>query len=216
MSQSPSPNSPASPSEAKSALIALFEAFPADRGEGTSAVATYLIAIDGYSLKSIRGAVKRLIRGEVDDVDRRFLPSPAQLGNVCAYLEKLYAPVERKLALPSPDDLPPENDEAAWQRRRELAEAAKARFAPPSSPVMKPMTEAEFDTWARQEMVRVRKESDAGRYRLSEAAMQIIRNSPRLSDEEYRKFVPSPDEQFDAWDSARLPPSLPNKERNAA
>lgn len=157
----------ASPADA---LRALFSAWPADRGEGTGLTEAFIIAIQGYSLKAIDGAVKRIIRGEVDDIDRRFLPSPAQLGNVCAHLEKVYAPVERKLALPTPDDRPAESDEAAWERRRLLAEAVLARNAPPPNPMTKPMTEAEFNDWARQETARVREESAAGKYTLSAAA----------------------------------------------
>lgn len=91
----------ASPADA---LRALFAAWPADKGEGTGFAEAYILAIHGYSLKAIDGAVKRIIRGEVSDIDRRFLPSPAQLGNVCAYLEKLYAPPEPVKALPAPGD----------------------------------------------------------------------------------------------------------------
>lgn len=88
-----------SPAEA---LRALFAAWPSDKGEGTGFAEAYIIAIQGYSLKAIDGAVKRIIRGEADDIDRRFLPSPAQLGNLVAYLEKLYAPPEPAKALPAP------------------------------------------------------------------------------------------------------------------
>lgn len=91
----------ASPADA---LRALFAAWPADKGEGTGFAEAYIIAVQGYSLRAIDGAVKRIIRGEVSDIDRRFLPSPAQLGNVCAYLEKLYSPPEPVKALPAPGD----------------------------------------------------------------------------------------------------------------
>lgn len=207
MSQFPSPNSPASPSEAKSALIALFEAFPADRGEGTAAVATYLIAIDGYSLKAIQGAVKRIIRGEVSEIDRRFLPSPAQLGNVCAYLEKLYAPVERKLALPSPDEIPADTDTAAWERRRQIAEQAKARFAPPASPMLKPMTEADLEVFAAAERERLRK----GNFTLSAAARATFDK-----DHLDRVARPSPDEDFDRWSSLSAPTLSPSTDKDIA
>lgn len=89
----------ASPAEA---LRALFAAWPSDKGDGTGFAEAYIIAITGYSLRAIDGAVRRIIRGEVADIDRRFLPSPAQLGNVCAYLEKLYAPADPVMALPAP------------------------------------------------------------------------------------------------------------------
>lgn len=119
--------SPASPAEAKGALIALFEAFPADRGEGSAAVATYLIAIDGYSLKAIQGAVKRLIRGEIHDVDKRFLPTPAQLSNAVAYMEKLYAPPEPRLALPAPGDIRDDSPEGIARREAFVAKV-RERF----------------------------------------------------------------------------------------
>lgn len=202
-------NSPASPAEIANALRALFTAFPTDRAEGPGFAATYHMAIEGRSLRAIEGAVRRIISGEADDIDRRFLPTPAQLGNVVRYLEKLYAPVERKLALPSPDDLPAEDDAAAWERRRQLAEAAKARFAPPASPVMKLMTEAEFDTWSRDEMARVRKESAEGKYTLSPAARATFTKAHL--DTIAR---PDPSEEFDAWDTARL--STPPRIEDAA
>lgn len=182
----------ASPADA---LRALFSAWPADRGEGTGLTEAYIIAIEGYSLKAIDGAVRRIIRGEAEDIDRRFLPTPAQLGNMCAYFEKLYAPVVRKLHLPPPDDRPVESDTAAWERRREMAAAVLARNAPPPSPMTKPMTEAEFDDWARQETARVRKESAEGEYKLSAAARATF-TKERLD----ANAVPSPDEMFDAWE----------------
>lgn len=89
----------ASPADA---LRALFAAWPSDKGDGTGLTEAYIIAIQGYSLKAIDGAVKRIIRGEVEEIDRRFLPTPAQLGNVVAYLEKLYEPAPSRQALPAP------------------------------------------------------------------------------------------------------------------
>lgn len=195
----------ASPADA---LRALFSAWPADRGEGTGLTEAYIIAIQGYSLKAIDDAVTRIIRGEIDDIDRRFLPSPAQLGNLCAYLEKVHAPVERKRSLPTHDDRPAADDEVAWHRRRAIAEAAQARFAPATSPMTKPMTEAEFDDWARLEAARIRKESAQGKYVLSAAARATF-SKERLD----AIAVPSPDEQYDAWE--RLPPAHPRTERAA-
>jgi hypothetical protein len=120
------PRTSASPADAKGALLALFEAFPADRGEGTLAVGTYLIAIEGYSLPAIEGAVRRIIRGEADGIDMRFLPTPAQLGNLVRYMDKLYAPVEKPLALPAPGSEALTEEEVA--RRQAIADRARERF----------------------------------------------------------------------------------------
>jgi len=185
----------ASPSEAKGALLALFEAFPADRGEGSLAVGTYLIAIDGYSLRAIEGAVKRIIRGEVDDIDRRFLPSPAQLGNTVAYLEKLYSPPARSLALPAPGD--ETRTEEEWERRAAQAAAARERFG-----IKATTGETVVDREAMPEALRAERDREVqraaaklkgGSFRLSDEALAIFRDG--LSD----RVVPSPDEQFDDW-----------------
>lgn len=145
---------PASPSAAKGALLALFEAFPADRGEGTLAVGTYLIAIEGYSIQAIEGAVKRIIRGEADGIDKRFLPTPAQLGNLVAYMEKLYAPATPRQALPAPgSETLTEED---LRRRRAMAERIKAQFGVPGvkrEPV--PTPAEEFDAWEKRELERL-------------------------------------------------------------
>lgn len=211
MNNQTSKSFPASPSEAKGALLALFEAFPADRGEGSLAVGTYLIAIEGYSLKAIEGAVKRIIRGEVDDIDKRFLPSPAQLGNTVAYLEKLYSPPERRLALPAPGDAEPTEEE--WVRRKAQADAARERFG-----IKTTTGETVVDREAMPEALKAErdravtqaKDKLSGRMRLSPEAMQIFDRIPQLSDAEYEKYVgereetlkkavPSPDEAFDNW-----------------
>lgn len=157
MNQQNSKAIPASPSAAKGALLALFEAFPADRGEGTLAVGTYLIAIEGYSLKAIEGAVRRIIRGEADGIDMRFLPTPAQLGNLVAAMEKLYAPVERRLALPAPGEEARTAEEQ--ERRRAMAERVKAQWGVPGvkrEPV--PTPAEEYDAWEKREQERLRAE----------------------------------------------------------
>lgn len=191
---SPTNNSiPASPSAAKGALLALFEAFPADRGEGTLAVGTYLIAIEGYSLRAIEGAVKRIIRGEAADIDKRFLPTPAQLGNLVAYMEKLYVPPERHQALPAPGSETRTDEE--WARRAAQAAAARERFG------IKPTTgETVVDREAMPEALKAERDREVqraaaklkGRVELSPEARAIFRDG--LSD----RVVPSPDEQFDA------------------
>jgi len=183
---------PASPSEAKGALLALFEAFPADRGEGSLAVGTYLIAIEGYSLRAIEGAVKRIIRGEVDDIDRRFLPSPAQLGNTVAYLEKLYSPPARSLALPAPGD--ETRTEEEWERRAAQAKAARERFGIKSTTGETVVDREAMPEALRAERDKVVQKAAAkltGRMELSDEALAIFRK------ENAEKAVPSPDEQYD-------------------
>lgn len=137
MNQSITSISPASPTEAKSALVALFAAFPVDRGEGSAAVATYLIAIEGYSLKAVQMAVKRLIRGEIAGVDPRFLPTPAQVSAAVRYCENLIAPVVPRKALPAPGDVIP-----GKESRERVKEMAK-RW--PNTAVPSPYDE--YDAW---------------------------------------------------------------------
>jgi hypothetical protein len=191
---------PASPSAAKSALLALFEAFPADRGEGSLAVGTYLIAIEGYSIRAIEGAVRRIIRGEVSDIDKRFLPSPAQLGNVCAYLEKLYSPPEPVKALPAPGDGERTAEEQAridalvgkWRkdngRHKVGGEIITDREAVPAARL------AKLDAAVEQAAAKLK----SGDYRLSPEALATF-NKDHLD----RVAVPDPGEQFDAYEAGR-------------
>lgn len=197
--------SPASQAEATAALRALFTAFPSDRGDVPGISATYRMAVDGYSLRAIEGAVKRIIRGEAEDIDKRFLPTPAQLGNLVAYLEKLYSPPERRLALPAPGDAEPTEEE--WARRAAQAAAARERFG------IKPTTgETVVDRGAMPEALKAERDREVqraaaklkGRMELSPEARAIFRDG--LSD----RVVPSPDEQFDAWNNPQ------QSERDAA
>lgn len=152
-----SSTSPASQAEATAALRALFTAFPSDRGEANGVSGAYRMAIDGYSLKAIEGAVRRIIRGEAEGIDKRFLPTPAQLGNLVAAMEKLYAPVDRPLALPAPgSEVLTEED---LRRRREIAQRVKAQFGVPGvkrEPV--PTPAEEFDAWEKREKERLANE----------------------------------------------------------
>lgn len=197
----------ASPAEA---LRALFAAWPSDKGEGTGFAEAYIIAVQGYSLKAIDGAVKRIIRGEVSDIDRRFLPTPAQLGNVCAYLEKLYAPPEPMKALPAPGNGERTPDEQAraesfidrWRREtgrvRQGGEVITDREAVPAARL-----EA-LDKAVSSVAQRIKAE---GLPPLSEEAMALFRQKAEMAR-------PDPSEDYDQWDKAN--PSLPNHERNAA
>lgn len=187
-------SSPASQAEATEALRALFTAFPSDKGPVNGFAATFLMAVEGYSQQAIRKAVTRLIRGEFDWFDGRFLPTPAQVSRACKYCEDLIAPPKR-IALPAPGDVEPTEEE--WARRKAQADAARERFG------IKPSTgETVVDREAMPEALRAERDREVakaaaklreGSYQLSDEAMAIFREG--LSD----RVVPSPDEQFDDW-----------------
>lgn len=189
-----SSHSPASQTEATNALKPLFVAYPAERGNGMGGAATYLMAVEGYSLPAIQKAVTRLIRGEFDWFGGRFLPTTAELSRACRYCEDLIAPPKR-MALPAPGDVEPTEEE--WSRRKAQADAARDRFG------IKPSTgETVVDREAMPEALRAERDRDVakaaaklrdGSYQLSDEAMAIFREG--LSD----RVVPSPDEQFDTW-----------------
>ena len=191
-------SSPASQAEATEALRALFTAFPSDKGPVNGFAATFLMAVEGYSQQAIRKAVTRLIRGEFDWFDGRFLPTPAQVSRACKYCEDLIAPVARP-ALPAPGD--EKLTEEEWARRKAQADAARERFG------IKPSTgETVVDREAMPEALRAERDRDVakaaaklreGSYQLSDEAMAIFREG--LSD----RVVPSPDEQFERWDEGR-------------
>ena len=179
----------ASPAEA---LRALFAAWPADRGEGTGFAEAYIIAIQGYSLRAIDGAVKKIIRGEADDIDRRFLPSPAQLGNLVAHLEKLYAPPTYRLSLPAPGDADRTPEEQArandfinnWRlangRFSERGEIVTDRDAVPAAKL------AALDKAATDAACRFSADLQAGRLMLSAEALGAL--SPMMTDRELEEW----------------------------
>lgn len=194
-----SSNSPASPAETTAALRALFTAFPSDRGDVPGISATYLIACQGYSLKAIEGAVARIIRGEAEDIDRRFLPSPAQLGNLVSYLEKLYEPVAPRQALPAPGDGVRTAEEQAridsmvngWRKAagREVhkGETVLDRGEVPAAKL------AVLDKAVTAVVERIKAE---GLPALSDEAKALFRQQSGLA-------VPDPAQQFDEWDKGQ-------------
>ena len=195
-----SSNSPASQAEASAALRALFTAFPIDRGESQGIAATYLIAIEGYSLRAIETAVKRIIRGEISDIDKRFLPTPAQFGNVVAYCEKLYAPVEKRLELPAPGSETLTEDD--WARRAQQAQAARERFG-----IKTHVGESTTDREAVPE---------AKLAELDRAVTKVVERIkaegwPKLSAEALATCIPDPAEQYDAWERSRSTPESKDK-----
>lgn len=161
----------ASPADA---LRALFQAWPSDKGDGTGLTQAYIMAIEGRSLRALEGAVLRLIRGEVDDVDPRFLPTPAQVGNLAAYMEKLYAP-PKALVLPAPGDIVDDSPEAIARRQQHAENCRRHRFDWKEGAEGAPIDHVEdFDEWEKRTRQAAAKESSTGRFRLSGEAMGIM------------------------------------------
>lgn len=198
----------ASPADA---LRALFRAWPSDRGDGTGLSEAYIIAIKGYSLKAVEGAVMRLIRGEVDDVDKRFLPTPAQLGNLAAYMEKLYAPPAPRQALPAPGDEVRTPEEQA--RVDAIVARARAAFGIKSQKGETVVDREAIPEAKRKELDR---EMKAVTDRIaSEGLPKLSAEARALFREQSERAVPTPAEQFDEWDRRPSPLSTQD-ERNVA
>lgn len=184
-----SSNSPASQDEAKSALKALFTAYPAERSNGLGGAATYLMAVDGYSLPAIQKAVLRLIRGEFDWFGGKFLPTTAELSRACRYCEDLLAP-PKMLALPAPGDIIDDSPEAIARRQQHAENCRKHRFNWQEGAEGAPVDHVEdFDEWNARRSEDVAAQSKAGGFRLSPEAMGIFAKRPRLSDAEYEKVL---------------------------
>lgn len=171
---------PASRAEATTALRALFEAFPADRGNGVGGAATYLMAVEGYSLAAIKKAVYRLIRGEFDWFTGKFLPTTAELSRACRYCEDLIAP-PKTLALPAPGDVIDDSPEAVARRQQHVENCRKHRYdwrqeaegkIEPPDPI-NPVDA--YDAWEAREKAKVDADNAAGRFRLSAEALATNR-----------------------------------------
>ncbi|MDO9364630.1 MAG: hypothetical protein Q7T60_17010 [Sphingopyxis sp.] len=205
-----SSTSPASQVEATEELRALFTAFPSDKGPVNGYAATYLIAVEGYSQPAIRKAVTRLIRGEFDWFDGRFLPTPAQVSRACRFCEDLITPPKR-LSLPAPGDAVPTEEE--WDRRTKQAEAARDRFGIKRTQgetvtdrdAIPEARKAELDRAVKAQADRIAAE---GLPKLSEEALAIFRESAE-------RAAPTPAEQFDEWDRRPTPTIHRNEEKAA-
>lgn len=75
--------------EAMGLLSMLFEAFPSssDKASETTAKA-YLMAIEGCTIHGLRNGIRRIIRGEVEEHNGKFVPSTAILARVVAYEDR--------------------------------------------------------------------------------------------------------------------------------
>lgn len=84
----------------------------------------YLLAIDGCTLAALQAAVRRFIRGEVDDHNGKFAPTTAELARIVRY-EEFRAKAEaehaqRFLSRPEPDPEPHFSEEEMERRRQQV------------------------------------------------------------------------------------------------
>lgn len=96
--------------------MALFTAFPAQDRSGTEGelAQIYLMALDGVSVVAVERAVRRFIRGEVDDNSLTFRPTPAQLSkearrihdHLCVIAERDQRIEENRKRIAAPPEKP--------------------------------------------------------------------------------------------------------------
>ncbi len=111
--------------EALELLSMLFQAFPSsgDKASPTMAKA-YLLAIDGCTLPALTEAIRRFIRGEVDDHSGKFAPTTAELARIVRYEDfRITAEQEhaqRLLSKPTPEPEPQFTEEEMERRRKQV------------------------------------------------------------------------------------------------
>lgn len=90
----------------------------------------YLLAIDGCSLPALTAAVRRFIRGEVEDHNGKFAPTTAELARAARYedfrIEAEAKHAARLLAKPEPEP-EPEFTEEEMERRKAQVDALLGR-----------------------------------------------------------------------------------------
>lgn len=90
----------------------------------------YLLAIEGCSLPALQAAIRRFIRGEVEDHNGKFAPTTAELARAARYEEFRFEAeakhASRLLAKPEPE---PEIEftEEEMERRREQVDRLLGR-----------------------------------------------------------------------------------------
>lgn len=116
--------------EALGLLSMLFEAFPTsgDKNSETTAKA-YLLAIDGCSLPGLREGVRRLIRGEVNDHNGKFIPTTAVLARTVRYEDQRIkieasAAGRKRLERAETENVVVLDAETRARRRQQLSELA--------------------------------------------------------------------------------------------
>lgn len=77
------PSRQASIAETSAALQVLFDALPFQRGAKTDNVAVaYVEALRGTTIEAVEAGIRRFLRGEVDGVSPRFVPTPPELARI--------------------------------------------------------------------------------------------------------------------------------------
>lgn len=82
---SPQNTNAAKPNEAARMISRLLSSFPerdSDEGDIDARLRAFLIAIEGYSERTLLEAEKRILKGQTD-CDPRFMPTPPQLAKLC-------------------------------------------------------------------------------------------------------------------------------------
>lgn len=73
---------PASYAEISEALQILFDALPFQRGSSDNVAMAYIEAINGTSLGSLQAGIRKFLRGECQDVNPRYVPTPPELARI--------------------------------------------------------------------------------------------------------------------------------------
>ncbi len=114
MNQISQPLKPASIAETSAALQLLFDALPFQRGAKTDNVAAaYVEALRGMTAEAIEAGIRRFLRGEVEGVSPRFVPTPPELARI---VRTAVVP-ER---IPEPRRIAPSHSETPGERARML------------------------------------------------------------------------------------------------
>lgn len=83
MNQHTPSSKPASLAEISTALQVLFDALPFQRGAKTDNVAAaYLEALRGCTAEAVSAGVLKFLRGEIDGVSPRYIPTPPELARI--------------------------------------------------------------------------------------------------------------------------------------
>jgi len=108
--------------EALDQLSMLFQSFPSsgDKTSPTMAKA-YLLAIEGCTLPALQSAIRRFIRGEVEEHNGKFAPTTAELARAVRYedfrIDAEAQQAKRMLNKPAPE-IEYEFTEEEMERRR--------------------------------------------------------------------------------------------------
>src|SRR5690606_24604726 len=77
------PSTPASSAEIGEALKVLFNALPFQRGtDPATVIMAYVEALRGVALDAIKAGISKFLRGECENVNHRFVPTPPELARI--------------------------------------------------------------------------------------------------------------------------------------